>query len=164
MTEWTCQKWLKALRFTLKSEFWLWIWQSRFTFLVINVTFWAISDIFILSFWQSPLVSQCLWGCLFALYHFRYPPNWQIEHLRIGPKRYLLTIKKSFPVVRIDHKNQIFIDKRNVLGQFCDVHFVISAFSIWQCLWGWLSALYHFRCPVCIFDCKVACNRNTFET
>ena len=85
-----------------KSEIWLRIWQSGFTFLLINVTFGPFLRCSSCHFVQSPFVSQCLWGWLFALYHFRNPEKWQNKsRCQKWPKTLRLSVKKWIVVVSL---------------------------------------------------------------
>ncbi len=165
MTKWTPQNWLKTLRLSLKSRFWSPKTVFRFNFFTDkrNVVshFWDVHFVFFaVSLYQSmPL------GLTFCTLPFPLPSKVTKRTSQKWPTTLRLSVKKWISVVNWTTRIHFFTDKRNVFG-----HFDMFILSFWQspcvsqCLWGWLSALYHFRCPVCIFDCKVACNKNTLKT
>ena len=61
----------------------------EFTFLVINVTFWAIFAMFVVSLWRVAEMAKYKKSAPKALTDKGRLPKGQNEHLKNGPKRYV---------------------------------------------------------------------------
>ena len=88
MTKARSQKLLKTLRSSLKKHYIVKL-ATRIHFLLLNVTFWAIAEMFILSLWRVAEMVKCEKSAPKALADKGRLQKGQNEHLKNDPKRYV---------------------------------------------------------------------------
>ena len=117
MTQSKSQNWLRTFRLSVKSECRLSNSPPKFTFLVINVTFWAIFEMFSLCFCSLP-VSVKAFGADFL--HFTILATLQSDKANMSKMVQNVTFisAKANSGCDFDNLNAFFSDKRDVLGHF----------------------------------------------
>ena len=89
MTKWTPQKWPETLRLSLKKWNQVANLTTRIHFLLINVSFWTIFDMLILSLWRVAKMVKCKKSDPKALTDTGRLQKAQTENLKNDPMRYV---------------------------------------------------------------------------